>query len=56
VTVPSSGIYHSVIAEYRRLTDGEGSIVDRLRMPSDAADVELEIPPRRELAWAADLD
>jgi prevent-host-death family protein len=44
------------IEEYRRLTNKGRSIVDMLAMPSGTEDVELEIPPMRDLARSADFD
>lgn len=41
------------IDEYRRLSRQQHSLVDQLAM---ADDVELEIPPSRELASSAELD
>jgi prevent-host-death family protein len=43
------------IQEYQRLTGGQGSIVDRLGLPPGIEDVELEIPPMRDLAGPADF-
>lgn len=43
------------IEEYQRLTGGQGSIIDRLGLPPGIEDVELEIPPTRDLARPADL-
>ncbi|QNT70105.1 type II toxin-antitoxin system Phd/YefM family antitoxin [Defluviicoccus vanus] len=43
------------IEEYHRLTGGQGSIIDRLGLPPGIEDVELEIPPTRDLARPADL-
>jgi len=43
------------IDEYQRLTGGQGSIIDRLGLPSGIEDVELEIPPLRDRARAADF-
>lgn len=42
------------IEEYRRLTGGRQKIADLLAMPG-VEDVELEIPPLRDLARPADL-
>ena len=42
------------IEEYRRLAGARGSIGDLLAMP-DAEEDDLEIPPRRSVARAADL-
>ncbi len=44
------------IEEYRRLTNKGRSIVDMLAMPPGTEDVELEIPPMRDLARPADFD
>jgi hypothetical protein len=41
--------------DYQRLTGGQSSIVDLLSLPPEAADVELEAPPARDLARPADL-
>jgi prevent-host-death family protein len=43
------------IEEYQRLTGGQGSIIDRLGLPPGIEDVELEIPPMRDLARPADF-
>jgi prevent-host-death family protein len=43
------------IKEYQRLTGGQGSIIDRLGLPPGIEDVELEIPPMRDLARPADF-
>ena len=43
------------IAEYRRLTGGRDSLIDRLGLPAGIEDVELEIPPMRDPARPADL-
>ena len=43
------------IEEYRRLTGGQGNIIDQLGMPPGVEDVELELPPRRDLARPADF-
>ena len=43
------------IAEYQRLTGGQGSIVDMLGLPPGIEDVELEVSPMRDLARSADL-
>jgi prevent-host-death family protein len=42
------------IEEYRRLTGGAQKIADLLAMPG-IADAELELPPLRDSARAADL-
>jgi len=42
------------IAEYQRITCGRISIADALAMPG-LADIELELPPRTELARPVDL-
>lgn len=44
------------IEEYRRLSSKGRSIVDMLAMPSGTEDVELDIPPMRDLARSADFD
>lgn len=43
------------IKDYRRLTGGESGIIDRLGLPPGIEDVELEIPPMRDLARPADF-
>ncbi|MBW4093543.1 MAG: type II toxin-antitoxin system Phd/YefM family antitoxin [Proteobacteria bacterium] len=43
------------IADYQRLTGGQGSIIDLLGLPPGIEDVALEIPPRRDPARPADL-
>lgn len=43
------------IEEYRRLTNKGRSIIDTLGMPPGIEDVELEIPPMRDLARSADF-
>jgi prevent-host-death family protein len=43
------------IAEYRRLTEDQGSLIDRLGLPPGIEDVELEIPAMRDPARPADL-
>jgi len=43
------------IADYRRLTTGQDSIIERLGLPPGIEDVELEIPTQRDLAQAADF-
>jgi prevent-host-death family protein len=43
------------IEEYQRLTGGQGSIIDMLGLPPGIEDVDLEIPPLRDLARPADL-
>ncbi len=42
------------IEEYQRLTENRQNIADLLAMPG-AEDIELEIPPLRDLARPADL-
>jgi prevent-host-death family protein len=42
------------IEEYRRITHKHRSIVDALAMPG-LSDIELEIPPRRDLPRPAEL-
>lgn len=44
------------IEEYRRLSNKGRSIVDMLAMPLGTEDVELDIPPMRDLARSADFD
>jgi prevent-host-death family protein len=41
--------------EYQRLTGGKGSIIDKLGLPPGVEQVELEIPPMRDLAGPADF-
>jgi prevent-host-death family protein len=43
------------IAEYRRLTEEQGSLIDRLGLPPGIEDIELEVPAMRDLARPADL-
>jgi prevent-host-death family protein len=43
------------IEEYQRLTEGQESLIDRLGLPPDIEDVELEIPAMRDPARPADL-
>jgi prevent-host-death family protein len=43
------------IEEYRRLSNKGRSIIDTLGMPPGIEDVELEIPPMRDLARSADF-
>lgn len=43
------------IEEYRRLTGGEESIVDRLGLPAGVEDAELDIPASSDIARPADL-
>jgi prevent-host-death family protein len=43
------------IEDYRRLTGEGGTIIDLVGMPPGVEDVELEIPPRGDLARAADF-
>jgi prevent-host-death family protein len=43
------------IEEYRRLTAGEGSIIDLLGLPRGVEDVEMEFPPMRDAPEPADL-
>jgi len=43
------------IEKYRKLTEHEGSIVDRLGRPPAIEDTELEIPPFRDVAQGADF-
>lgn len=42
--------------DYQRLVGDEPSIVDLIGASPEAADAELDIPRRRDLARAADLD
>lgn len=41
--------------DYERLSGGAASIVDMLGLPPGVEDVELEVPPMRDLARPADL-
>jgi prevent-host-death family protein len=43
------------IKEYQRLTGGNGNLIDQLGLPPGVEDVEIEIPPMRDLAGAADF-
>jgi len=43
------------IEEYQRLTGGQGSLIDRLGLPPGVEAVELEIPPLRDRARAAEF-
>lgn len=43
------------IEDYLRLTGEPGGLVDRLGWPPGVEDIDLEIPPRRDPARAADL-
>jgi len=43
------------IEEYQRLTGGLGNLIDKLGLPPGIEDVELEIPPMRDRARAADF-
>ena len=43
------------IEEYQRLTGGQGNLIDQLGLPAGVEDVELEIPPPRDRARAADF-
>jgi prevent-host-death family protein len=43
------------IEEYRRLTEGQDSLLDRLGLPPGIEDVKLEVPAMRDLACPADL-
>jgi prevent-host-death family protein len=43
------------IEEYRRLTEGQPGIVDRLGLPPGVEDVEIEFPPMRDVPRPADL-
>jgi prevent-host-death family protein len=43
------------IAEYRRLTEGQESLIDRLGLPPGIEDVEFDIPTLRDLARPADF-
>lgn len=44
------------IEAFEKLTGDAGSIVDKLGWPAGVEDTTLDIPPRREIAGAADLD
>jgi prevent-host-death family protein len=43
------------IEEYQRLTGGQGNLIDQLGLPAGIEDVELEIPPMRDRARAANF-
>ena len=43
------------IEEYRRLTEEQDSLIDRLGLPPGIEDIELEIPAMRDRARLADL-
>ena len=43
------------IEEYQRLTGAQSSIIDMLGMPAGIEDVDLDIPPMRDLARSADF-
>jgi prevent-host-death family protein len=43
------------IAEYRRLTEPQGSLIDRLGLPPGIEGIELEVPAMRDPARPADL-
>jgi prevent-host-death family protein len=43
------------IAEYRRLAEGQSSLIDRLGLPPGIEDVEFEVPVMRDPARPADL-
>ncbi len=43
------------IEEYQRLTGGDGNFIDELGLPAGVEEVELEIPPMRDRAHAADF-
>lgn len=43
------------IDEYRRLTGGEGDIVDALGLPPGIEDVEVEFPAMRDVPRPVDL-
>jgi prevent-host-death family protein len=43
------------IEDYLRITGAKDNIADRLGLPEGIEDVELEIPPFRELARPADF-
>ena len=42
--------------DYQNLTGAKKSVVDLLSQPPGVEDIELDIPTRRDLARAADLD
>ena len=43
------------IQEYQRITRSGKSLADLLAMPPGSEDIELEIPPRNQLARGADF-
>ena len=43
------------IEEYHRLTEGQGSILDRLGMPPGVEDVEIALTSQHDLAQPADF-
>lgn len=43
------------IEEYQRLTGSQENIIDMLGLPLGVEDIELEVPPMRDLARPADL-
>jgi prevent-host-death family protein len=43
------------IADYLRLTGAQGNIIDMLGLPPGIEDVEMEIPPMRDIARPADF-
>jgi prevent-host-death family protein len=43
------------IEAYRHLAGGQDSIIDRLGLPEGIEDVEIEVPPMRDVARAADF-
>jgi prevent-host-death family protein len=43
------------IEEYRRLAGGQSSIVDLLGQPEGVEDIEIELPPLRDVPRPADL-
>jgi prevent-host-death family protein len=43
------------IEEYRRLTEGQENLIDRLGLPPGIEDAELDIPTMRDLARPADF-
>ena len=43
------------IEEYQRLTGEQGSIIDMPGLPAGVEDIELEVPPMKDLAKPADL-
>ncbi|HEY8471193.1 MAG TPA: type II toxin-antitoxin system Phd/YefM family antitoxin [Natronosporangium sp.] len=41
--------------DYQRLIGDQDNIIDRLSLPAEAAELELETPPSRDLPRPADL-